>query len=57
MSEEVNSLLARVSLDQSVRLQESNEKLSRWLIVLTVILIVLTVPLVLVGILPFFKHG
>jgi hypothetical protein len=56
-SEEVNSLIARVSLDQSVRLQESNERLSNRLIYLTLVLIALTVALIVVGVLPLFKHG
>lgn len=45
--QEVSIVVARVSLDQSLRLQESNERLSHWLIGLTVILVVVTVELAL----------
>ena len=43
---EIDVIIARVSLDQSVRLQESNERLTRWLIVWTVVLVALTLALV-----------
>jgi hypothetical protein len=53
---EVDVLIARVSLDQSVRLQKSNERLSRWLIGLTCGLFALTLALVFLGVVPLVKH-
>ena len=53
---EVSILLARISLDQSVRLQESNERLSKLNIWLTVALVVLTLLLAAVTIVPLLKH-
>lgn len=61
--QEVNLMVNRVSLDQnerlfaqSVRLQESNERLSKWLIGWTVGLVILTAALTAVGIMPLLKH-
>jgi|SRR5882762_4158052 len=51
----VDVLIARVSLDQSVRLQESNERLSRWLIALTWALVALTIALVFLGVVTIAK--
>lgn len=53
---EIEVLIARVSLDQSVRLQESNERLSWWLIFLTWVLVALTLALVFLGIVTYAKN-
>ncbi len=60
---EIDILAARVALDQSVRLeesngrlQESNERFSARLILLTWVLIALTVVLIVVGLVPLLKH-
>jgi hypothetical protein len=54
--EDMHIVIARVSHDQNVRLQLSNERLSRWLIGLTWALVALTIALVGVGIWPLFQH-
>jgi hypothetical protein len=44
--DQASFVVARAAFDQSVRLQESNERLSKWLIVWTIVLVILTVALV-----------
>jgi len=54
-TEEARMVAARVAFDQNVRLQESNERLSWWVIALTVVLVFLTLALVFLGVVTYAK--